>query len=747
MTNRRVTRPASRPRAWWTLPLLVLAIVALMAGAGAWRWLRPGDRPSVILITIDTLRADHLGSYGDREARTPTLDALAGRGVRFANAVSHAPLTLPSHASILTGLVPAHHGVRNNPDFALGESIPTLAERFHAAGYDTAAFVSGFPLNRRSGLARGFETYDDRFPRGDAAAPYTERRADATVAAVRAWLEKRRQAGSTRSYLLWVHLFDPHRPYDAPSPYRERFSDRPYDGEIAFVDAQIGELLTLVGDPAAARTIVAVTADHGEGLEEHGEPTHGLFIYDATIRVPLIVAGSGVPPGRVIEPVVRLVDVAPTVLDLARLRPIDGVDGRSLTPFFTAGREQPAAVPAFIESLFGRLCCGWAPLYGWRDGPWMYIDAPKPELYNVNDDPAQRSNVAAAHPAEVTRFQRAARALAAAAEMNRSRSSGAAAGRLASIGYFSGSATVEPSLHDPKDMVALAERMENAIAREHVDSGAAAAELRAVVDADPSNALARRHLAIALSASHEYGAAIREIDDLQRMGDSSMETTILLGECQRLAGRAADAVQTLTRAVERDGRDVDVHDALGRALVAAGQRDQAVATFNRALVLQSDDVEAIGALADLALERGDIGGARQHLEELAARDPDDGRVEVKLGTVLARSGDVAGAIRLFKSVLDREPDNVDALVNLGAAFAKAGDPADAVRYLDRAVASGATAPVVLNGLAAAKLETGDQAGAAAALRRSLAARPDQPDIRELLRRVEADADTGRRSSR
>jgi Flp pilus assembly protein TadD len=557
------------------------------------------------------------------------------------------------------------------------------------------------------------------------------------VAAVRAWFDQQRGEPSPRPYLLWVHFFDPHRPYDAPEPFRNRFRN-PYDGEIAFVDAQIAELLAAAGDPDGTHTIVAVTADHGEALDEHGEPTHGLFIYTSTIRVPLILAGPAIPSSVVVEPFVRLIDVTPTLLDLTGLAALPGIEGRSLTPLFE-GRSQPAVPePAYFESLFGRLCCGWAPLYGWRDGSWTYIDAPQPELYDMRNDPGQQTNVAAAHPAEVARFRQSVRAIAESATETRSRPDAASAKLLASVGYFSGSATVKASLRDPKDMAALAARMEAAIAREHAEPAAAAMELKAVIEADPSNSLARRHLAIALSASHDYPGAIREIEALQQIGDTSLETAILLGECQRLGGRPADAVRTLQQAVERDKSDAVAHDALGRALVATGQRDAAISAFNRAMALQPDDAEALSALADLALERGDVAGARRYLETLRMGDPDDDGVAVKLGSVLARTGDLPAAINLLQSVVARSPSNVDGLVNLAAALAKAGDPATAIRYFERAVAAGATAPMVINGLAVAKLETGDRAGAVVWLKRSLAARPDQPDIRELLRRVEAD---------
>lgn len=253
--------------------MAVGAAVVTAAAGGVWLWMPSASvqtaRYNVLLVTIDTLRADRLGCYGYAGAATPVLDALAARGVRFATAIAHVPLTTPSHASILTGLTPLRHGVRDNGDFVLPDRIPTLAEAFHDAGYRTAAFVSGFPLDRRFGLARGFDTYDDHLPHGEdrRRSAYVERPADQTTAAVRSWLE----GGTPSPWFLWVHYFDPHSPYEPPPDFAARFAGRPYDGEVAFVDAQIGVLLALLeAKGLAPRTRVLVTADHGESLGEHG---------------------------------------------------------------------------------------------------------------------------------------------------------------------------------------------------------------------------------------------------------------------------------------------------------------------------------------------------------------------------------------------------------------------------------------------------------------------------------------------
>jgi arylsulfatase A-like enzyme len=275
--------------------------------------------PNILLITLDTTRADRLGSYGYAGAATPNLDRLASEGVRFARALSPVPLTLPAHATLLTGRQPFTHGVRNNGHFTLPEDVPTLASVLSTRGYDTAAFVSSFVLDRQFGLATGFTHYDatlDEARPGAAVSLELERRGDRTVAAARAWLADRaRQA--QRPYFLWVHLYDPHEPYAAPSPYRERFAGRDYDGEVAFADALVGELLEASGYASGAPPLVVVASDHGESLGEHGESTHGLFVYDETQRVPLIVTWPRVLSPRVVETPVRLLDVAPTVADLA----------------------------------------------------------------------------------------------------------------------------------------------------------------------------------------------------------------------------------------------------------------------------------------------------------------------------------------------------------------------------------------------------------------------------------------------
>ena len=341
---------------------------------------------SIVLITLDTLRADRLGCYGFPGNSTPNLDALAKEGVLFEQATSTVPLTLPSHASILTGLLPPHHGVRDNGGVPLPDSRTTLAERFQKAGYATGGFVGSWVLERRFGVAQGFERYSDRF-----GADELQKRGDAVMEDALAWIDEVR----AQRFFAWVHLFDPHLPYDPPEPFRSRFGTDRYQGEVAFTDELVGRIVSRLRERGLLeRTLVVVTADHGESLGEHGEANHGFFVYDATVAVPLIVRTPwGLRGKRRTQ--VSLVDVFPTVLDLAGLPAEPGIDGQSLVPaLLDPGRDLGHV--AYSESLYPRFHYGWHELRALRDGAWKLVDAPRVELYDLARDPGEKENLARA---------------------------------------------------------------------------------------------------------------------------------------------------------------------------------------------------------------------------------------------------------------------------------------------------------------------------------------------------------------
>ncbi len=369
---------------------------ALPVAPAAWRG------QNLLLVTLDTTRPDRLGCYGNAAIETPHLDALAGRGAIFTNAVAAGPSTLPSHASILTGLYPAQHGARANSHYRVDAARETLAEVLAANGYDTAAFVSAFVLERRFGLSQGFAVYDDFTAASDAIGGVAERRGDATTEQAIRWLRQPR----TRPFFLWVHYYDPHASYEPPPPFDTRF-EQPYDGEIAFVDQQLGRLLVEASRAGAARgTVTLVTADHAEALGEHGEWSHGLLLQEATLRIPLILAADrGLEAGIVLERRVSQVDLMPTLLAGLGIAPPEGLAGVDL-----AQPPDPDR-PVRAETLEGRVQFGLARLAAlYRDG-WKYVEGPRPELYELASDPLEQRDLSGSLKAEADRLSRQLRSL------------------------------------------------------------------------------------------------------------------------------------------------------------------------------------------------------------------------------------------------------------------------------------------------------------------------------------------------
>jgi len=718
----------------------------------------PASRPSVLLVTIDTLRADRLGCYGHAGAATPTLDGLAARGVRFATGVAHAPLTGPSHACLLTGLTPLGHGFRDNGGFVLPPAVGTAAEDFRQAGYRTAAFVSGFPLDRRFGFDRGFETYDDHLPRGSdrRRTPYVERFADATTDAVLRWLQGTPSSGASASsggpgspFFLWVHYYDPHAPYEPPGALADRFRAAPYDGEIAFVDTQLARLLRALEETGAlARTVVLATADHGESLGEHGEGTHGLFVYDSTLKVPWIVAGPGVPAGRVSSTVARGIDVLPTLLDYAGLPIPPAIEGRSLRPA-AEGREMSDA-PAYAETLYPEREFGWAPLHALRTARYKLIDAPHPELYDLAADAKEATNRLREQGAQAEELQRklqlalsrpapavaAAAAGGAAADVD-----GETAERLRALGYVGGGRTqpVRPGdRRDPKDGVRLMPRINRGMSLARTDPATAIRDLTSVLAEDPGLLMARRTIAVAYEAAGQYPRAIEILRALEKEGQLTVEDAIVLGDNLRFSGRFAEAVEVLQRTARENPKFPQPWLSLAEVHIKQGRNPEAAAAYEHVLTLVPDHIEALRGLGDIALLEGRGDAAAVRYTRILDIDPADAGAMTKLGVLRMRAGRADEAIALFRKAVDREP-NAEALLYLAGALSSTGRPAEAVPVFERARAADPRSTMILNGLGLTKLALGDRAGAAAALRESLRLDPQQPDVARTLAEIRGPA--------
>lgn len=535
-----------------------LGLLALAASCGG-----PAEIERIVFVTLDTTRADRLGCYGFAQASTPHLDALAAEGVLFEHAVAQVPTTLPSHASMFTGLYPQDHGVRYNILYRLGAGAVTLAERLRQAGYATAAFPAAHVVSRRFGLDQGFDLYWEPPPPptyGELADPAsdrgTTRQADAIVDRALGWLDEH----PGEKTFAWVHLYDPHFPYEPPFPYSDRFRDRLYDGEIAFADAQLGRLFErLREDPAWGRTLVIVAGDHGEGLYEHGERFHSWLLYETTQRVPLIVRAPGFGAARVERPV-ALVDLMPTVLELAGLEIPGGLRGESLVP--ALGGAPPEPRDLYFETLAGAVSFGWLELRGLRSGQWKLIEAEEhPELYDLAADPRELNNLAAL---ERERLEELRAALARESDPLEAAGGEAepahgpvldadTAAFLASLGYVggSGAGTTAPGAAHPKDLLDL----EAELVRAHVTVGQGRwAELeelcRYVLGRDPTNRWALFTASVSMLKLSRPREAQDYAAELLRLYPQDEVSYSALAIAYREEDRLAEARQVLRRGLD-----------------------------------------------------------------------------------------------------------------------------------------------------------------------------------------------------
>ncbi len=597
----------------------LLAVRHVRAGRASGASPREAVARNLVLITIDTLRADHVGAYGYRRGTTPALDRIARDGIRFEHAYAPAPITLASHASMLTGRYPAGHGARDNL-MPVSPSVPTLATVLHERGFDTAAFIAAFPLDRRFGLSRGFDVYSDRMPRGPDGRLLNERPGRQVMDEALAWLATRLSSPSPQSpvssprkrFFLWVHLFEPHAPYGDPARAAGRGPVERYDEEITTADAQVGRLLDALG-PALANTLVTVAGDHGEAFGEHGEIGHSIFVYDTTLRVPWLMMGPGAGrPGSVAVDPVGLIDLAPTALALLGTGSIDA-DGLDLRPLIDGAHLRTRDL--YAESFAPLTEFGWSPLRSLRSGAWKAIAAPRPELYDLANDPGETTDVATR---DVERQQdlaaRIDRYSAASLPQNPTTLAAdrEAAARLRALGYSQGpgapgGAAVRP---DPKDRRELAARI-GMVTSGELQGQALEDALRALLKDDPRNSQA--HL---------------------RLGDRLLETN-----------RCAEAEEHFDAAIAGDLPSVDAY--LGRAA------------------------------CESALGRVDA--AERALRKAHDLEPGNPVITANIGILESRTGRSDAAIRSLAAALAADPDFHEARFNLALAYARAGRPADAER--------------------------------------------------------------------
>ena len=632
---------------------------------------QPG-RPNVLLITLDTVRADRIGTYGYKLASTPTLDRLAAEGVRFDDATSQSPLTGPAHAALLTGHYPGRLAIKNNATTPIPDRTVTLAESLRAAGYRTGAFIGAFVVDRAYGFAQGFEHFDADF-RGfrQEIKAQVERRADEVVNPALGWLE---DVPRGTPFFAWVHLYDAHAPYDAPAPFNTRFKTRPYDGEIAYVDAQVGRLVAALRTSGELdRTIVITVGDHGEALGDHGEEDHGIFVYDAVMRIPWIMRlPASIPAGgrggvipRVINEQVRSVDLTPTVLEMVGLGNGGPADGESLLPLLRGStRSDPPA--SYGESWYPELHFGWSRLRSLRVGEWKYIDAPKPELYDLRKDPrevrnviAERSNVAARLSQELEAIERS---FGAAVSAKPAQPDPETVARLRSLGYVGlaapgGGGTRGP---DPKDKILEHREFRTLLTRAGDDlrakrADAAILKLKRAVSLNERAYDAHVLLGSAYEQKGQFEQALGEYDAAALLSPVTAAPHVLASAVFLAQGQLQPAMERLDRAEALEPESGEIAAMRGRVFQRAGRGPEALAAFERAVARNPADLNARGLLvgAAMGLKRYDV--AERQLKVLLDRKHQPSRTHFALGQIAQAKGDRVTAAAEYKRALALEP--------------------------------------------------------------------------------------------
>jgi arylsulfatase A-like enzyme/Flp pilus assembly protein TadD len=657
---------------------------------------RSRTRPSVILITVDTLRADHVGCYGAQTVKTSTLDSLAHDGVVFERAISQVPLTWPSHAVILTGTYPFQNGVQDFTGQPLAPQFLSVAQAFQKAGYATGAVISAFVLDRSWGLGRGFDSYDDAFSaetfeKKDIG--LVDRRAGESVAHAIAWLKKTPR----RPFFLWLHLYDPHSPYDAPEPFGSEYRSHPYDGEVAYADHELGKLISwLKQNHLYDSSLIVVVSDHGESLGEHGEDEHGFFVYNATVHVPLIVkppAGSGIAAGRRREPV-ETAAVAPTLLQLAGLT--DSNDSiRAIHAQFQSksllgskldekprARGEAARDLAYSETFYPFSSFGWSPLHALESERFHFIEAPTPELYDLEADPGETRNIAGEQPATVAVLREKMQELLARNPFTRGDAGAGnlspdAEEKLRALGYFGFRAGVSPEalkkgLADPKDKLWEF----NAILKagddfQRQEDDRAEALLTEVQQKDPGIYVIPFMLGESALRQQKWERAAGQLQRCLELNPNFDNAMTGLALALAKLGRGDEAKSWLKKARQINPQNYRAWYQSG-LLEAGSDRAAALADYRKAIAIQPNFSPGQRELGMALFQEKDYAGAAIHLEKAIALGLEDARLHNFLGICYSQTGRIAKAVREHQRAIELDPKLAEAHLNLGLDYQRMG---------------------------------------------------------------------------
>jgi arylsulfatase A-like enzyme/tetratricopeptide (TPR) repeat protein len=616
---------------------------------------------NVVLITLDTVRADHLHCYGDTKVKTPVIDGLARDGVLFERAVTQTPLTGPSHASIFTGENPNVHHVRDTGGFALQPSSVTLATTLHRSGWDTAGFISAAVLSRQFGFNQGFATYDDQIAEvvdkntGELAAA---RPANVTVDHAIHWLNQQ----SGRPFFVWLHLYDAHQPYNPPAQFRRQYPGDPYDAEIAFEDHELGRFLDVVRKKSpAGKTLILLLSDHGEGLGQHGEDGHGIFLYDSTVRIAWIMDGPGVPAGVRVQQQAREIDALPTVLSLLGGEASSAIQGTSMVPAFS-GKAVPTTY-SYEETLYPKINMGWAELRGIHTAHWMYIRAPRPELYNLDKDPGELNNVTAEQPKEFRELEAQLKLLSRLGSNNTETvvtqpMDQKTIDQLRSLGYVGGSSDSNVELNgkgaDPKDRIGVLKIFERVTGPDgaKLSPMRKIAMLQQAIAQDPTNPYLYSTLTEQYRQTGQNDLAMQTCLSALHHGVRNGVIFSLLGTLYMHQGNTKQAILFLQQGVKMDPLNLERQANLASALRQDGQLDKAEEIFRHVNAIQPN-APAYNGLGTIEISRHNLPAARADFERALQLDPLNMEAQYNLGLYCAQTRDFPCVVTAFKTFLAR----------------------------------------------------------------------------------------------
>ncbi len=697
------------------------------------------DQLNVILVTIDTLRVDRLSCYGSTLVETPQIDRFAAEGVRFENAASTVPFTLPAHTSIMTGTYPPRHGVRENVGYTVEDGAATLARSLRDSGRDTAGFVSAFVLDSRWGIAQGFDHYFDDFSLEEMETPNlgsVQRSGDVTVAEAVRWLDER---GRPSPFFLWLHLYDPHDPYTPPEPYKSRYPSQPYNGEVAFTDSLVGRFReALEAHGLLDRSLLILTGDHGEGLGDHGERFHGFFVYETTIHIPLIIRfPHAVRAGTVAIDPVSHVDLMPTILDAVGLPAPDGLEGTSLLPVIL-GSGDGLDREVYSESFYPLLHYGWAPLRAIRTDTYKLIDVPRPELYDLRNDGYEASNLAPQDPQIVddlrTRLQRLRHEMERDTPSQRSEADvdQETLDQLRALGYLAGSGGVaveeegDAQRADPKDKIELHQMImttQSQIGRGETE--AAVQLLNRVLERDPTIIDAHQLLGQVASKNHQFEEAARHFRDALQLDENHKTSLFGLAIAYAELGRDDEAALGFRRLLELSPHDVKAALPLVDIYEKAGRIDDAAAVLAEICEQPEPPPVAANRLGELRVLQGRGGEARALFERAIAANAEMAKPYYNLAVITEESGDLDGAVRLYESAIERAPHNFQAQFNLGRIYGQLGNTERQQELWEDAIKSNPDFARGYYYLAKTLMDRGDDLARAEGLaRKGIAADPD-----------------------